>query len=97
MVSCTMGTVDNNIRFDFGSSPKLAALFAGRQPGDEITVEIVMVLKSQDSESATGRIVEVSDVASDDANGDGGSKAATPSDTEKMAIEVMRTRTNGNK
>jgi hypothetical protein len=89
--SCTIPGMSNEIRFDFGNNPALANIFAGKNPGDTVKLGITIILKSQDSESATGKVKEVCDESEDESDdGEIGNGESKPNEAEPIAVVMMK-------
>lgn len=76
----------NTIRFDYVDNPDLRELFSAKQPGDTMSVEMVLTVSEVNSEYAVARLDEISGELEDGQE----SEPMSPGEDEPVAIVVMR-------
>lgn len=81
-----MLVMSNEIRLDVGSSPALAAMFSGKQPGDECEVTIAFVMKDSANETIRGTITKVYI----EEDGENPEVEAEPNSDEPIMVTVIK-------
>lgn len=76
----------NTIRFDYVDNPDLKELFAGKQPGDTMSVEVSITVAEVTNDYATARVDEISAEMDEEENG----SSVAPNEAEPVAVIVMR-------